>query len=234
MWYMEKYVFMLELLVNKNINKIEKDITMKLTEITKLDQTYFNRTTWNKIVKILAHLRYLSVLFYDKETFKSIFTFILSACKITIENLCFAYILKILSQMKKIDTHSIIRSCNHTKEYSVFDICTEFLENNFQEKANPLILEIMLYVIDYFDHLLKYTELHDMLNDNNMIFMIASMLNIHDNKYILKSISVVLASALKCVIFNTDLLTDNRMENVVNNISLSGDDQERCANLFDT
>ena len=79
MWYMEKYVFILELLVTKNIDKIEKDITLKLTEITKLDKTYFNRTTWYKIVKILAHLRYLSILFNDKEIFRNIFTFILSA-----------------------------------------------------------------------------------------------------------------------------------------------------------
>ena len=76
---MEKYVFILELLVTKNIDKIEKDITLKLTEITKLDKTYFNRTTWYKIVKILAHLRYLSILFNDKEIFRNIFTFILSA-----------------------------------------------------------------------------------------------------------------------------------------------------------
>ena len=84
------------------------------------------------------------------------------------------------------------------KEYSeFFDICSEFLKNNYQEKSDPLILEILLYVIDYFDYLLKYTELHDMLNDNNVIFTIASMLNIHENKYILKSISVVLANASK-------------------------------------
>ena len=158
---MEKYVFILELLVTKNIDKIEKDITMKLTEITKLDKTYFNRTTWYKIVKILAHLRYLSALFNDKETFKTIFTFILSACKIAKENLCFYYILKILSQMKKIDMHSVIRSCNLMGEYGeFFDICSEFLKNNYQEKTDPLILEILLYVIDYFDYLLKYTELH--------------------------------------------------------------------------
>lgn len=84
------------------------------------------------------------------------------------------------------------------KEYSeFFDICTEFLNNNYQEKNDPLILEILLYVIDYFDYLLKYTELHDMLNDNNVIFTIASMLNLHDNKHILKSISVILANASK-------------------------------------
>lgn len=136
--------------------------------------------------------------------------------------------------MKKVDMHSLIRSSNLMKEYSeFFDICTEFLKNNYQEKNDPLILEILLYVIDYYDYLLKYTELHEMLNDNNVIFTIASMLNIHENKHILRAISAVLANASKCIIFNADLLTDNRMENIVRNILLAGEDQERCANLFE-
>jgi len=86
------------LLVTKNIDKIEKDITLKLTEITKLDKTYFNRTTWYKIVKVLAHLRYLPLHFAEKDpqsmntnfnsrssidssatVFKNIFLFILEA-----------------------------------------------------------------------------------------------------------------------------------------------------------
>ena len=121
--------------------------------------------------------------------------------------------------MKKVDMHSLVRSSNLLKEYSdFFDICTEFLKNNHQEKSDPLILEILLYVIDYFDYLLKYPELHDMLNDNNIICTIASMLNIHENKHILKSISIVLANASKCIIFNANLLTDNRMESIVKNI----------------
>lgn len=136
--------------------------------------------------------------------------------------------MKIISQMKKVDMHSLVKGSNLLKEYSdFFDICTDFLKSNYQEKSDPLILEILLYVIDFYDYLLKYTELHDMLNDNNIIYTIASMLNIHENKHILKSISVVLSNASKCIIFNADLLTDNRMESIVKNILLAGDDQER-------
>ena len=120
------------------------------------------------------------------------------------------------------------------KEYSeFFDICSEFLKNNHKEKNDPLVLEILLYTIDFFDYLLKYTELHDMLNNSNIIYTIASMIDIHDNKYILKSISVILANASKYVIFTADLLTDNRMESIVTNILLAGEDQERCTNLFE-
>ena len=129
--------------------------------------------------------------------------------------------------MKKVDMHSLVRNSNLLKEYSdFFDICAEFLKNNYQEKEDPLILEILLYVIDFLN-LVKYPELHDMLNDNNIIYTIASMLSIHTNKHILKSISVVLANASKCIIFNADLLIDNRMESIVKNILLAGSDQER-------
>ena len=142
--------------------------------------------------------------------------------------------MKIVSQMKKIDMHSLIRSSNLMKEYvEFFDLCTDFLKNNYQEKDDPLILELLLYVIDYFNYLLKYAEMFDPLNDNNVIFTIASMLNIHDNKHILKAISVLLATASKCMIFYADLLTDNRMESIVKNILLAGEDQERRNNLFD-
>ena len=72
-----------------------------------------------------------------------------------------------------------------------------------------------------------------MLNNSNVIYTIASMIDIHDNKHILKSISVILANASKFVIFTADLLTDNRMESIVTNILLSGEDQERWINLFE-
>lgn len=130
--------------------------------------------------------------------------------------------------MKKVDMHSLVRSSNLMKEYSeFFDICTDFLKNNYQEKSDPLILEILLYVIEYFEYLINFQELYDMLNDNNVIFTIASMLNLHDNKHILKALSVVLYKASRSIVFNADLLTDNRMESIVKNILLSGDDQER-------
>ena len=34
-----------------------------------------------------------------------------------------------------------------------------------RKNNDPLVLEILLYVIDFFDYLLKYVELHDMLNN---------------------------------------------------------------------
>ena len=56
---MERYVFILELLVTKNLEKITYDITRKLLEIYESDMTHFSKTIWYKMLKILAHLRYL-------------------------------------------------------------------------------------------------------------------------------------------------------------------------------
>jgi hypothetical protein len=55
-WYMEKYVFIIELLVTKNLERIEKDITNDILQILDIDQTYFTKTIWYKLIKILAHL----------------------------------------------------------------------------------------------------------------------------------------------------------------------------------
>ena len=56
---MEKYVFILELLVTKNLDKIDKDITDEILKILEIDCSYFTKTIWFKIIKILAHLQFL-------------------------------------------------------------------------------------------------------------------------------------------------------------------------------
>ncbi len=53
---MEKYVFIIELLVVKNLDKIDKDTTNDILQILDIDQTYFTKTIWYKMIKILAHL----------------------------------------------------------------------------------------------------------------------------------------------------------------------------------
>lgn len=57
--YMERYVFIIELLVTKNLEKIDLEMTQKILEIYKSDKTYFSKTIWYKMLKILAHLLHL-------------------------------------------------------------------------------------------------------------------------------------------------------------------------------
>jgi hypothetical protein len=56
---MEKYVFIIELLVTKNLDKVDKEITLDILKILDIDSTYFTKTIWYKLIKILAHLQYL-------------------------------------------------------------------------------------------------------------------------------------------------------------------------------
>lgn len=54
---MEKYVLIIELLVTKNLEKIDKSMTQELLEIYDIKDTkYFTNTIWYKLMKILAHL----------------------------------------------------------------------------------------------------------------------------------------------------------------------------------
>jgi hypothetical protein len=57
-WYMEKYVLIIELLVTKNLDKIDKEMTHQLLKIYQIrDTQYFTNTIWYKLMKILAHLQ---------------------------------------------------------------------------------------------------------------------------------------------------------------------------------
>lgn len=57
--YMERYVFIIELLVTKNLEKIDLEMTKELLEIYKSDKTFFSKTIWYKMLKILGHLLHL-------------------------------------------------------------------------------------------------------------------------------------------------------------------------------
>lgn len=53
---MEKYVFIIELLVTKNLDKIDKEITYDILPILEMNTDQFSKTIWYKLIKILAHL----------------------------------------------------------------------------------------------------------------------------------------------------------------------------------
>ena len=49
-------MFILELLVTKNLTKIDMSITETLLRIYESDTRHFSKTIWYKMLKILAHL----------------------------------------------------------------------------------------------------------------------------------------------------------------------------------
>lgn len=56
---MEKYIFIIELLVTKNLDKVDRQLTSELLEIFNIDTTFYTKTIWYKLLKILAHLQFL-------------------------------------------------------------------------------------------------------------------------------------------------------------------------------
>jgi len=141
-WYLEKYVFILELLVTKNLHKINQDITQDIQCILDVDTTFFTKTIWYKLLKILAHLQYLQEI--RKQTdLEKIFTFIVNAYEKANENLCFYYFMKvILLIIKKVDNNVLFKASQFYNQ--IFNKCVAFLKANYKEKTDPLVLEILV------------------------------------------------------------------------------------------
>ena len=102
-WYLEKYVFIIELLVTKNLDKVNKDMTEKLLEIYKIKEGHciFSKTIWYKLLKILAHLWHLQDILKEVDEIDPIFNFIANAYEKTTENLSFLYFIKVVMLLTK-------------------------------------------------------------------------------------------------------------------------------------
>jgi len=56
---MEKYVFILDLLITKNLDKVDKEVTQEVLKVLEIDSTNFTKTIWYRLLKILAYLQFL-------------------------------------------------------------------------------------------------------------------------------------------------------------------------------
>lgn len=125
--FMERYICIIELLVVKNLNKIDKEMTKDLLKIYKedIDTKYFSKTIWYKMLKILAHLIYLQDIeqMYGKdsregerdgyyiEVIDKIFTFMLQAQDTAKESLSFLYMMRVVMLLtKKCDIDSVLHT----------------------------------------------------------------------------------------------------------------------------
>ena len=55
-WYLEKYVFIIELLVTKNLERVDELMTRQLLKIYEQRDPVYSKSIWYKLLKILAHL----------------------------------------------------------------------------------------------------------------------------------------------------------------------------------
>ena len=159
-----------------------------------IDKSNFTKTIWYKLIKILAHLQHLHT-FSDFQTLSNLFEFILTAHEKTSENLCFYYVMKIVMHIKKVDINSLLNSHHFVND--IFRLSVKFFRENHKEKNDNLVLEIQLYLIDFFKYLMDFQSLHETLNSNDIVFIMIVMLRAHENEYILKALASALQKAAK-------------------------------------
>jgi len=159
--YMERYIFIIELLVTKNLEKIDRPITEKLLKIYVSETKHFSKTIWYKLLKILAHLLHLQDILSDINKIDKInemFDFILNAQKHTNEALSFLYFMRVTMLLtKKISKDELYKQSNQFR-FVLHKIAEHFIQN-LNVKQDELLLEIMLYEIDFFRLLMGHKEL---------------------------------------------------------------------------
>eukprot|EP00347_Sterkiella_histriomuscorum_P023636 403333912 len=212
----ERYLMIIEQLVIKNIDKIDKEITDDILRILEVDTTAFTKTIWFKIIKILGHLQYLQEI-TNQQMLESIFKFIITAYEKANEDLCFYYFVRVIIMIiKKVDNNALFRA---SKFYQIiFSSCVQFLKTHYKQKTDPLILEIMLYLVDFFKYLMNFSMLYTSLNNNEIINCFVEMLGIHDNISLVKGITSSLVEASKITVFFPDILNDQSLSIIFNKI----------------
>jgi len=95
------------------------------------------------------------------------------------------------------------------------------------------VLEILLYIIDMLNFLMKFHLLHEKLNDNDIVQHLIKMLSLHDNTFIMKSLTSILLEASKVTSFYTDLLSDNSLNIFLNKMISYQTEPDSLSNMFD-
>ena len=150
-----------------------------------------------------------------KAQIESIMQFILLAYEKAKENLCFFYFMKIVMLIfKKSNNNELLE--NYPQYTQILNVCITFLKTNSTVKNDSLILEILLYIIDIFNFLTKFNLLHEKLNNFDVIATLIKMLELHDNNFIMKSLTATLLEASKITAFYADMLSESSLNIFLN------------------
>ena len=85
----------------------------------------------------------------------------------------------VLLIVKKSDNNVLVK--NYKQYTHILNQTFQFLKANYLNKNDPLVLEILLYIVDMINFLTKFHLLHDTLNDNDVITNLIHMLAVHEN-----------------------------------------------------
>lgn len=137
----------------------------------------------------------------------------------------------VLLVVKKFDNNSLLKQNKHYNH--MISTCITFLKNNSGVKNDPLVLEILLYIIDMLNFLINFSQLHDKLNDNDVVSSLIQMLETHDNTYIMKSLSSILLESSKITAFYPDLLSEQSLNVFLLKMLHYNGDEDSLNNMFE-
>jgi len=137
----------------------------------------------------------------------------------------------VLLVVKKCDNNDFYKN---SKPYETVILhCIDFLKTNGFKKDDPLILEVLLYIIDMLNFLLKFHLLHEKLNQDEVVAFLIKMLAIHDNVFIVKSLTSILLESAKITAFYRDLLNDDSLNIFLEKIVTYQAEPDSLSNMFD-
>lgn len=137
----------------------------------------------------------------------------------------------ILLIIKKVDNNALFKASRFYQ--IIFGSCVTFLKNNYKDKNESLVMEILLYLIDFFKFLMNFTLLYQHLNNNEIVFYFIEMLSIHENNHIIKSVTASLLEASKITVFYPDLLNDHSLNIILNKIVNGLMENKSLENLYE-
>lgn len=152
--------------MTKNLEKINRDITETLLKIYASDTKFFSKTIWYKMLKILAHLLHLQDIMAGTQKIddvSEIFDFILQAYNNAQESLSFLYFMRVTMLLtKKFNNDALYNQSPKFKQ--VLNKIADNFKKHKNETSDELLMEIVLYEIDFFRLLMSHRALHVFLN----------------------------------------------------------------------
>ena len=148
------------------MEKINRDITETLLKIYASDTKFFSKTIWYKMLKILAHLLHLQDIMAGTQKIddvSEIFDFILQAYNNAQESLSFLYFMRVTMLLtKKFNNDALYNQSPKFKQ--VLNKIADNFKKHMNETSDELLMEIVLYEIDFFRLLMSHRALHVFLN----------------------------------------------------------------------
>ena len=88
----------------------------------------------------------------------------------------------------------------------VLALLDEFFQKNYKETQDKLVMEALLYLVDFFKFMLNSPHLHSYINSQRIVPRLIEMLKLHHDPQVVTSLSGAIHEVSKFALFYPDLL----------------------------